>query len=182
MSDTAGIDDAGHPISCNPRKARILDRNLRGRISSGPAGMVPRQKAGPMTASRRNVQSVRKTTCQSGPSTCDGINPASPNSPPRDERQFAISGGAVCYVKSRFVQIILYQMIPIGQEALYAADHAKECGPRSPFARSSTTRARSGPAVGCPRRRRRAKIIAGDGAILRDQGAKSRLSPVLQDG
>ena len=65
MNDTVGIDDTGHPVSCPARKARILDRDLRGRTSSRPAERVPRQKAGPMTASCRNVQSVRKTTCQS---------------------------------------------------------------------------------------------------------------------
>jgi len=76
MNDTAGFDDEGHPVSCHERKARILDRDLRGRTSSGPAEMVPRQKAGDMTASRRNVQNVRKTTCQSGPSTYDRIDSA----------------------------------------------------------------------------------------------------------
>jgi hypothetical protein len=50
MNDTVGIDDAGHPLFCHARKARILDRNLRGRTSSGPAAMVPRQKAGPQAA------------------------------------------------------------------------------------------------------------------------------------
>jgi transposase len=81
MNETAGIDAEGHPLSCHARKARILDWDLRGRTSSGPAEKVPRQKAGHMTASRRNVQNVRKTTCQSGPSTYDNIESASPNSP-----------------------------------------------------------------------------------------------------
>src|ERR1700730_17337677 len=44
----------------------------------GPAEMVLRQKAGPMTASRRNVRNVGKTACQSGPFTYDRIAPASP--------------------------------------------------------------------------------------------------------
>jgi len=47
MNDTVGIDDAGHPVSCHARKARILDRDLRGRTSSGPAEMVP---VGPQAA------------------------------------------------------------------------------------------------------------------------------------
>jgi hypothetical protein len=50
MNETVGIDDEGHPVSCHERKARILDRDLRGRTSSGPAARRPRQKAGPQTA------------------------------------------------------------------------------------------------------------------------------------